>query len=78
MVFEHDGVTDPSECLADLLMLFNAGEDDLDHLLSVVQESWNYFPHRSLGGRCPAEVMINVAVPRKTRRRNSTKRRQFK
>jgi hypothetical protein len=43
-----------SECFADLLMLFDAGEDDLNHLLPVIQEAGNHFPHHSLGGSCPA------------------------
>jgi hypothetical protein len=25
--------------------------------LQVIQDAWNYFPHRFLNGRCPAEVM---------------------
>jgi hypothetical protein len=70
LVFEHDGVTHPSECFADLLMLFNVGEDDLDHLLPVVQEAWNYFPHRSLGGSCPAIAAVDLAQPRARRRKS--------
>lgn len=25
--------------------------------LQVIQDAWNYFPHRDLGNRCPAELM---------------------
>jgi hypothetical protein len=29
--------------------------DDVDQAtLQVIQDAWNYFPHRSLDGRCPA------------------------
>ncbi len=73
LILEEDGATHPSECFADLLMLFNASEDDLDSLLLVIQDTWNYFPHRSLGGRCPAEVMVDFALPRNARRRKPIK-----
>ena len=69
IILEHDEARHPSECFGDLLMLFSAGEEDLDHLLPVVQEAWNYFPHRSLGGRCPAIAMVDLAQPR-TRRKH--------
>src|SRR5262249_19245788 len=26
--------------------------------LQVIQDAWNYFPHRNLDGRCPAEFMF--------------------
>jgi hypothetical protein len=53
LILEHDGTTHPSECFADLLMLFNAAQDDLDSLLPVIQDAWNYFPHRSLPVAAP-------------------------
>ena len=30
---------------------------DIDDALPVIQDAWNYFPHRFLHGRCPAEVV---------------------
>jgi hypothetical protein len=27
-----------------------------DEILQAVEEAWNYFPHRSLNGKCPAEL----------------------
>ena len=68
LIFEHDGQTPPSEWLVDLVDLFRAEEADVDSLLPVIQDAWNYFPHRSLGGRCPAEVMVDLAQPRHARR----------
>lgn len=70
MILEHDEARHPSECFADLFMLFDTGEDDLDHLLLVIQEAWNYFPHRSLGGSCPAIGMANLVQPRARRRKS--------
>lgn len=69
LIFEHDGTKHPSESFVDLIGLFRAEEAEVDSLLPVIQDAWNYFPHRSLGGRCPAEVMANLAQPRKTRRK---------
>jgi hypothetical protein len=33
-------------------------DDTGDAMLQVIQDAWNYFPHRALGGRCPAEIMM--------------------
>ena len=42
-------------------MLSALGCDDIDSIdeseLQVIQDAWNYFPHRTLNGRCPAEIM---------------------
>jgi hypothetical protein len=35
------------------------GDDaDADALIPTIQDAWNYFPHRRLGGSCPAELML--------------------
>jgi hypothetical protein len=73
MIFEHDGKTHPSECFVDLIDLFRAEEAEVDSLLPVIQDAWNYFPHRSLSGRCPAEVMAELSEPRHARRRKTIK-----
>jgi hypothetical protein len=73
LIFEHDGTTHPSECFVDLVDLFRAEEADVDSLLPVIQDAWNYSPHRSLDGRCPAEVMVDLAKPRRARRRKTIK-----
>jgi hypothetical protein len=70
MILEHDEARHPSECFADLFVLFDAGEDDLNHLLPVIQAAWNYFPHRSLGGSCPAIAMADLVQPRARRRKS--------
>src|ERR1035441_10004916 len=45
---------------ADLLAMFDTplSTIDFDASAAAVQEAWNYFPHRSLNGRCPAEIMM--------------------
>ena len=69
LIFERDDARHPGEYFADLATLFNASQDDLDALLPVIQDAWNYFPHRALQGRCPAEVMNDLVRPRAKRRR---------
>jgi hypothetical protein len=43
---------------AQLLAMFALSERPLDErfVLSIIEDAWNYFPHRSLNGRSPAEV----------------------
>ncbi len=60
LIFEEDPSRHPSEYFADMLTLFEADDRDLDTLLPVIQDAWNYLPHQSLNGRCPAEVMAGA------------------
>jgi hypothetical protein len=39
-------------------------------MLPVVQESWNYFRHRSLGVSCPAIAAVDLTQPRARRRKS--------
>ena len=29
-----------------------------DEIVSLIQDAWNYFPHHSLNGKCPAELFL--------------------
>src|SRR6476660_1204488 len=48
--------------VAQMLALFRSAGHlaDEDAVVAVIQDAWNYFPHRSLNGRCPAEVMADL------------------
>jgi hypothetical protein len=48
--------------LAQLFSLFNSLPNpiDTDILLPVMQDAWNYFPHRSLDGKCPIELFLKL------------------
>ena len=59
LIYEEDLSRHASEYVADLLTLFNADDSNLDDIYPVLQDAWNYLPHRSLNGRCPAEVMAD-------------------
>ena len=40
-----------------MLTAFDTDVDDVDQsLLQLFQDAWNFFPHRFLDGRCPAEL----------------------
>ncbi len=57
LVFEADN-EDFRTYLAAMLSAIDSDVDDVEQAaLQVIQDAWNYFPHRSLNGRCPAEVM---------------------
>jgi hypothetical protein len=62
VIFE-DEHTEFRSYLNDMLALFADAKHtmDEDKLLSVVQDAWNYFPHRSLDGRSPAEVLAELS-----------------
>jgi hypothetical protein len=40
----------------------NIDDDDIDGFLTVIQDAWNYFPHRFLDGQCPAEVFSRATA----------------
>jgi hypothetical protein len=45
-------------------MLAALSYPDIDHVddrsLQVIQDGWNYLPHRFLNGRCPADMMVEL------------------
>ena len=70
-IFDADQEKHAGEQLADLIRMFDAPQSQLDSIIALVQEARNYFPHRALDGRCPAEVMaqrmhVSYARPRRS------------
>ena len=59
LIFEEEAADFGSYVTA-LLAALNCYDvqDTDDATLQVIQDAWNYFPHRFLNGRCPAEIMI--------------------
>lgn len=43
-----------------VVAMFDRGGDtsELDNILGIVTDVWNYFPHKVLGGISPAEVLL--------------------
>jgi hypothetical protein len=61
LIFE--GEQDFKSYVGYLLSMFENPKStvDIDAALPVIQDAWNYFPHRFLNGRCPAEVFPSNA-----------------
>jgi hypothetical protein len=58
-IYEAAGPEDFGNLANHFLDELPGGIDDAaaDHVISVIQDAWNYLPHRSLGGRSPADLM---------------------
>ncbi|OGD57041.1 hypothetical protein A2V71_00305 [Candidatus Berkelbacteria bacterium RBG_13_40_8] len=39
-----------------MAMLDRGRPDELPEVLELVTDAWNYFPHKTLGGKCPMEM----------------------
>jgi len=59
MILEESGDHAFSTYLRDMLGVFR-NSDVLDRVdgIPLIQDAWNYFPHRRLDGRCPAELFF--------------------
>jgi hypothetical protein len=70
------GPTEFQSFALSLLAALNFHEvDDADEAtLQVIQDAWNYFPHGSLGGRSPAEMVASGMQFQNARSRRSRKR----
>jgi len=44
----------------DIIKTFDDGQDldELNRILGIISDAWNYFPHKSLGGLSPAEKLL--------------------
>jgi hypothetical protein len=43
-----------------VVAMFDRGGDasELDNILELVTDAWNYFPHKALNGKSPAEMAV--------------------
>jgi hypothetical protein len=76
-IYERDEGRPVSEYISELIAVFNPSAAELDDAASIVQDAWNYLPHRVYGGRSPAEVMLGLEAkghprPRRARRKVGT------
>jgi hypothetical protein len=43
--------------LTKMIAMFDTGEgDELSNILDILTDAWNYFPHKTLGGKSPKEM----------------------
>ena len=56
VIFHEEDNDDMMKAVA----MFDRGGDasELDNVLELVTDAWNYFPHEALGGLSPAEKLI--------------------
>lgn len=56
IIFNEGGQDD----LTQIIRMFDNGQDfsELENILQVVNDAWNYFPHKSLNGLCPMEKVL--------------------
>jgi hypothetical protein len=56
-IYSEQGNSD----LPQLIAIFDTGynTEDLQNIIDTVVEAWNYFPHKTLDGKCPAELIYN-------------------
>jgi hypothetical protein len=55
LIFEEDGRHPFSRYVVEMTKLFGADDDDA---LALIQDAWNFFPHRRLANRCPADLFL--------------------
>ena len=56
IIYNEDG----QDCLTDVVAMFDRGGDilELSNILELVNDAWNYFPHKVIGGLSPAEKLL--------------------
>lgn len=56
IIYNEDG----QDSLTDIIAMFDNGQgvSELENILETVNDAWNYFPHKSLGGLCPTEKLL--------------------
>ena len=56
IIYNEDG----QDSLTDIIAMFDAGQDvvELENVLEIVNDAWNYFPHKILGGLSPEEKLL--------------------
>ena len=60
-IFDGPNKTEFRTYLLEALDVFGTDIESVsEEIVSVIQDAWNYFPQRSLGGKCPAELFIEL------------------
>lgn len=56
IIYNEEGTDD----LTDVIAMFDTGQgvSELENIIETVNDAWNYFPHKILGGLCPAERVL--------------------
>jgi len=56
IIYNEDG----QDSLTDIISMFDIGQDaaEFENVLELVNDAWNYFPHKIIGGISPAEKLL--------------------
>jgi len=56
VIFHEDG----NDNMMKIVAMFDRGGDvsELDNILELVTDTWNYFPHKIINGLSPAEKLL--------------------
>ena len=56
VIFNEDGQDDLTKVIA----MFDCGQglSEMSAILEVINDAWNYFPHKCLDGLCPMEKIL--------------------
>jgi hypothetical protein len=56
IIYNEDGQDD----LTDVVAMFDIGQGltELENILEIINDAWNYFPHKILNGLSPAEKLL--------------------
>lgn len=62
IIYNEDG----QDSLTDIIAMFDAGQGaaELQNVLELVNDAWNYFPHKIIGGLSPAEKLLEYHLSR--------------
>jgi hypothetical protein len=62
LIFNESDQIPPSHYIEQLLSLIRTPEARIndDVIIPIIRDAWNYFPHRRLNGRAPAEILGGI------------------
>ena len=56
IIYNEDG----QDSLTDIIAMFDTGQNaaELQNVLELINDAWNHFPHKAIGGLSPAEKLL--------------------
>lgn len=63
IIYNEDG----QDSLSEIVAMFDSGQDlaELNKNLETINDAWNYFPHKCLGGLSPVEKVLEYQQKQK-------------
>lgn len=56
IIYNEDG----TDAMTDIIAMFDTGQGaiELQNIMEVINDAWNYFPHKIIGGISPADKIL--------------------